>query len=119
MIESPALFQKGIVRMSDENKNENRNNVPDRIPLYILIGIAILIAIAGMNLYETHQQRGEINDRLTQVALAINSRPAGNPAPARPSGPDPEKVYTVKTEGAPWEGSRSAPVQIVEISDFQ
>ena len=92
----------------------------DKIRLGILIGIAILIAITGLNLYEMRRQRIELNDQMTQLAKAINTRPAANPAqPPRPSGPDPDKVYTVKTEGAPIEGSKSAPVQIIEISDFQ
>jgi len=99
--------------------NGNMDNWSDKIRLGILVGIAVLIAIAGMNLYETRQQRIELNDRMAQLATAINARPAGNPAPARPSGPDPDKIYTVKIEGAPIEGSKSAPVQIVEISDFQ
>jgi len=96
------------------------NKWSERIPLGILIGVTVLIALAGLNVYETRQQRIEMNDRMAQLATAINSRPAANPAaPARPSGPDPEKVYTVKTENAPIEGSKSAPIQIVEISDFQ
>ena len=99
-----------------ENKADKAS---EKIRLGILVGVALLITIAGMNLYETRQQRIELNDRMTQLATAINARPIGNPAPARPSGPDPEKVYTVKTEGAPFEGSKSAPVMIVEISDFQ
>jgi hypothetical protein len=99
--------------------NGNMNKWSERILLGILIGVTVLIALAGLNVYETRQQRIEMNDRMTQLATAINSRPAANPAPARPSGPDPDKVYTVKTEGAPIEGPRSAPVQIVEISDFQ
>src|SRR5262245_44378634 len=101
--------------------NGDMNNWSEKIPLGILVGVVVLIVIAGANLYETHQQRTEMNDRTTQLATAINARPAApNPAqPARPSGPDPDKVYTVKVEGAPIEGSKSAPVQIVEISDFQ
>ena len=99
---------------------DNMNKWGDKIPVAILIGIAALILLTGLNVYETRRQRIELNDQITQLAKAINSRPANNPAaPARPSGPDPEKVYTVKTEGAPIEGSRSAPIQIVEISDFQ
>ncbi len=100
--------------------NGSMNKWSERIPLGILIGVAILIALAGVNVYQTRQQRIELNDRMNQLALAINARPANNPAaPARPSGPDPDKVYTVKTETAPIAGSRGAPIQIVEISDFQ
>ena len=100
--------------------NGNMNKWSERIPLGILIGIVALIALAGLNVYETRQQRIELNDQMTQLAKAINSRPAANPAaPARPSGPDPEKIYTVKTDSAPIKGSKSAPIQIVEISEFQ
>src|SRR5262252_6153396 len=110
--------------------NDGNDNVPEHDPqrhkkkseavrLGILVGVAVLIVIAGMNLYETRQQRIDLNDRMTQLATAINSRPATGPAPVRPSGPDPEKIYTVRTEGAPFRGSKSAPVTIVEISDFQ
>jgi hypothetical protein len=101
--------------------NDNMDKMSERIGIGILIGVVALIAIAGMNLYETRQQRLELNDRMAQLATAINARPAApNPAqPARPSGPDPAKVYTLKTEGAPIEGSKSAPIQIVEVSDFQ
>src|ERR1700674_1042927 len=102
-----------------DRKREPLNRISGLIRLGILAGVAVLIAISAMNLYETRRQRIELNDRMTQLATAINARPAANPAPARPSGPDPEKVYTVKTEGAPFEGSKSAPITIVEISDFQ
>src|SRR5688572_13971568 len=98
----------------------NGINNSDKIRLGILIGVVLLIGITGLNVYETRRQRIELNDQMTQLAKVINSRPATNPAqPARPSGPDPEKVYTMKIEGAPIEGSKSAPIQIVEISDFQ
>ncbi|HEY5838463.1 MAG TPA: hypothetical protein VIT19_05455 [Pyrinomonadaceae bacterium] len=98
----------------------NGINNSDKIRLGILIGVVLLIALASLNVYETRRQRIELNDQMTQLAKTINTRPAANPAqPPRPSGPDPDKVYTVKTEGAPIEGSKSAPIQIIEISDFQ
>ncbi len=102
-----------------ERQWESLKKTSEIVRLGILVGIAVLIAIAGMILSETRQQRIELNDRITQLTTAINSRPANPAAPTRPSGPDPEKVYTVKTEGAPFRGSRSAPITIVEISDFQ
>lgn len=97
--------------------NDKNDKTSQRALLAILIGVAVLIAIAGANLYETRQQRAELNDRLTQLATAMYSRPAN--APARPPGPDPDRVYTVNTQGAPFEGPKSAAITIVEFSDFQ
>lgn len=103
-----------------DQRSESPMKTSESIRIGILVGIAVLIVIAGLNLYETRRQRIELNERMTQLATAINPRPA-NPAaaPARPPGPDPDKVYTVKTEGAPFRGSKSAPITIVEVSDFQ
>jgi protein-disulfide isomerase len=103
----------------DRMANDNSDKTSERILLAILIGIAVLIAIAGVNLYEIRQQRTELKDHLMQLVTAIQSRPANPAAPARLSGPDPNKVYTVNTEGAPFEGPKSAAITIVEFSDFQ
>ncbi|HEV2827290.1 MAG TPA: DsbA family protein [Pyrinomonadaceae bacterium] len=87
------------------------------IRIAILVGVAALVVLTGMNVYQTRQQRAELNDRMAQLLTAINSKPA---APAqRPSGPDPDKVYTVKTDGAPFIGPSQAPITIAEFSDFQ
>ena len=88
------------------------------IGLAILVGVAALVVLTGMNLYETRKQRTELSDQMSQMLTALNNRPAA-PQPQRPSGPDPDKVYTVKTEGAPFEGPPSAPITIAEFSDFQ
>jgi len=83
----------------------------------ILVGVALLVVISGMNLYQTRQQRIELNERMAQLATSINTKPAA-PAP-RPTGPDPDKVYTVKTDGAPFLGPSDAPITIAEFSEFQ
>ena len=89
-----------------------------------LAGMAVLLAITGMNLYETTQQRTALNERLNQLdsrvtALGSKIDAGARAAQARPQGPDPDKVYTVKTDGAPFEGPKAAPITIVEFSDFQ
>ena len=93
---------------------------PERVRVIILVGVIVLIAIAALNLYETVRQRNEFTDRMTQVLNAINTRPTPNPTNSpRPPGPDPDKVYTVKTQGAPVRGPGDAPIRIAEFSDFQ
>ena len=51
-----------------------------------------------------------LTDKVDQAAKA-----------ARPprQGPDPDKVYDVKTNGAPSKGRLGAPIVIAEFSDFQ
>jgi len=107
-----------------KNRNDNARSQWKRpseelVRLAILVGIVVLIAIAGMNLYETRHQRSELNDRMAQLVTAINTKPASPTATPRSNRPDPDKVYTVKTEGAPSLGSRGAPITIAEFSDFQ
>jgi protein-disulfide isomerase len=49
----------------------------------------------------------------TQVANAAKAKPAPS------QGPDPNKVYPVKTDGSPTHGNPTAPIVIAEFSDYQ
>ncbi|HKQ97441.1 MAG TPA: hypothetical protein VJV75_06170 [Candidatus Polarisedimenticolia bacterium] len=91
--------------------------------LLTLAGVAVLIFVGIQNWMETRQIQTALNDRLTALdtkitALQTKVDQGARPAPAQ-RGPDPNKVYPVKVEGAPYEGPKNAPVVIAEFSDFQ
>ena len=88
------------------------------VRLALLFGVIVLIVIAAMNLVETRRQRTELNDRLAQLLAATNAKPA-SPAATPRTAPDPDKVYTVRIDGAPSSGPKGAPITIAEFSDFQ
>jgi protein-disulfide isomerase len=62
-------------------------------------------------LLEMDQKLGALQ---TQVANAAKAKP-----PQQQQGPDPNKVYTVKLDGAPSHGNPKAPIVIAEFSDYQ
>lgn len=64
----------------------------------------------GKRLADMDQRIGQMQ---TQVANAAKARP-----PAQ-QGPDPNKVYAVKTTAAPAKGNPTAPIVIAEFSDYQ
>ena len=59
----------------------------------------------------------------TGVVVTKDAVAAAKPQPPsqakRIEAPDPDKVYTVKTDGAPLRGPSSAPITIAAFSDFQ
>lgn len=84
-----------------------------------LVAIVFLIVTNFAVLYLTNSRITDLEARIASLSNLIDSKTA-KPAPtARAAGPDREQVYTVKTDGAPAKGASSAPVTIVEMSDFE
>jgi protein-disulfide isomerase len=87
-------------------------------------GLAAVLFFSVQNWNDTrklqtafNERFGAVDTRLTQIATKVEQGARQAPPPQR--GPDPNRVYTVRTETAPSEGPKSAPVVIAEFSDFQ
>ena len=66
---------------------------------------------------DTAKRLVDIDQRLVQLQTQVAN--AAKAKPAQQQGPDPNKVYTVKTDGGPTKGNPTAPIVIAEFSDYQ
>lgn len=88
-------------------------------------GLGVLVVFAYLNLTEMRGIHGVLDARLDQIdtrLLQLSSKveQAGTrPASVAGGGPDPNRVYAVKTDGAPFKGPAAAAITIAEFSDFQ
>jgi protein-disulfide isomerase len=60
----------------------------------------------------------DIDTKIGQMQTMMANLAKAKPAQQQ-QGPDPNKVYTVKTEGSPTQGNPTAPIVIAEFSDYQ
>lgn len=103
-----------------------QNHGGSGLSLATLGGVVVLLMISFANWREINRVQvsldnrlGQIDNRIGQVSAKVDNvsaRPA--PQPTR-TGLDPNRVYQIKTAGAPFKGPASAPITIVEFSDFQ
>ena len=95
------------------------------VGLAIVGGLAVLIVCGYLTLLEMRGIHGVLDARLDQIdtrlaQLSTKIEQAGTrPAAVERSGPDPNRVYAIKTDGAPFKGIATAPITIAEFSDFQ
>jgi len=92
--------------------------------LATLVGVIAVLMISFSNWREIdgieeslNQRLSQIENRIAQVAEKVDKLPA-QAQPAR-RGLDPNRVYPIKTAGAPSKGPSSAPIVVAEFSDFQ
>ena len=85
------------------------------------VGLVLVVNLAGWS--GQKKEQGAIKARFENLeasVAALTRRVEDSAKAARPprQGPDPDKVYQVKTSG-PSKGRVGAPIVIAEFSDFQ
>ncbi len=88
--------------------------------------VTAVVALAAFNLWSLSKIRNESAERarsedarIAKLEARLDAMAKAQPAAQPNRGPDPNRVYTVRTESAPHRGALGAPVVIAEFSDFQ
>jgi hypothetical protein len=91
-----------------------------------IVVLAVLLGLSYFNSRSTRENANNLASRLDQIdsrlaKLSANVAQVASRSAAAPTqgGPDPNRVYPVKIDGAPMEGPITAAVTIAEFSDFQ
>lgn len=98
-----------------------RDGGQDQSRVLVLVGLAILLVLGGWSLAEVRGIKKDLAEKVgaLDVKIADLQKKVGAPQPQAGRGPDPNKAYTIKTDGAPYKGNPTAAVTIAEFSDFQ
>ena len=92
----------------------------DALGLATLVGVVAVLVISFSNWREIDRLQTNLDNRLDEIESKIGQGSTGAAAPQRARrGPDPNRVYSIKTAGSPSKGPQRAPVTIAEFSDFQ
>jgi hypothetical protein len=89
-----------------------------------LAGVGLLLGFGLVSWNKDRSESTALQARLANMeasiaALNVKVEQAARAARPARQGPDPDRVYTVKTAGSPSKGRTGAPIIIAEFSDFQ
>jgi len=110
--------RRGTPQNSPANVSPKRG--VDPLGLATLVGVVAVLMISFWNWREITQMQGTLDDRLSEIEDQI-TQVSNRPAPRQQArrGPDPNRVYQIRTDGAPARGPSNAPVTVAVLSDFQ
>jgi hypothetical protein len=104
-----------------------KKNPPDKttagptIAAALIVGIALICGsyLLARSLDRTTEELKRIGTGIADVKEAVKTAAPRAPTQQARRGPDPERRYSMKTEGAPVIGAKHAKVTLIEVSDFQ
>jgi protein-disulfide isomerase len=107
-------------------ENSGRTNLIAAVILGVAVIVGAVLVANALNRVTAQVNSAaaglqEIKTALADAQKTLQQTARAQPArqPPRRRGPDPNKVYTVPTKGAPIKGPQTAKIKIVEFSDFQ
>jgi len=117
------MSKKNRERRTGEGDEETTGGSPGVkwIPIVLAVGALGLGFVAWTDVRkikdDTTKRLVDIDTRIGQLQTQVANAAKAKPAPQQ--GPDPNKVYAVKTDGSPFKGNAGAPVVIAEFSEYQ
>ncbi|MBT39056.1 MAG: thioredoxin domain-containing protein [bacterium] len=121
LLEGENPLQRASKYQKEFNTLSDRASGTSLIVAAVIIGAAI-VASSWMLKASIDAGSAQITaaaGQMEELTAKLNAPPPKPQAAARPSRPNPNKKYTVDIGGSPTRGPDSAPVKIVEWSDFQ